>query len=216
MKMQEAIYQFQQLRQDTPENYLDSSMWHSLAIPIINQAFPGSKFIHLTRNVWDWIISAWRRGWYHAEAESHNGDYVRTRIEPVKETGDRWFKLGFMYRFYDNCISQGLQHAFVEYLRLDLRDLDDLETMNAVAVWCGFPPTITEKVRANIGTNRIQVEDIRARNLPLKVPEGYHPHAWYPEEKVGYKYERIHKFTPELVKSVSEGMRQADREMRYS
>jgi len=143
--------------------YLESSIWNCWLVPSILELWPHAQFIWLTRNVFEWAYSAYRRGWYLSLAEETRETMVRLRPQPIWPGGiSRWFKLGFLWQFYNDRIGGSLYKHRAPWIMIDVKSLNDIKVLEALRLWCEFPGTIKETVHENKGDLYVTTRELHA------------------------------------------------------
>ena len=176
--------------------YLESSLWNTWLIKPLASLWPTSKFVWMSRNLWEWAASAYRRGWYCPRTESHNGTFGLLRPIPERwwpEGVDRWYKLGWMWRVYEEAIPKLLSSTGCPWIRVDVGNLNSPAVLEALRAWCELPPGDLKPLKENDGAERITVEEIVKGGLVNALREAgmgidhalrNTPHAWVSIEEL--------------------------------
>jgi hypothetical protein len=132
--------------------YIESSIWNCWLVPSFLQLWPHARFIWLTRNVFEWAYSAYRRGWYLPLAEQQRDTMVKLRPQPIwPQDVSRWFKLGYLWQVYHKTIARSLQNCKAPWIMLDVKSLNSIDVLENLRMWCGFPGTVSRAVHENKG-----------------------------------------------------------------
>jgi hypothetical protein len=162
------------------EHYFESAHWYSWLLPTVRRAWPEARIIWMTRSLWTWARSAWRRGWYDPAVDDPDGpNGLRgslLRIQPEcgwPDNAGRWYKLGWMYQMVREQIAHDLALTGLPWVELPCELLDNLVLVNAVLKWCGLPGSVAGPARLNAGRDYVTIGELWARGLD---PPGDYPH----------------------------------------
>ena len=153
--------------------FLESAIWCSFIIPELALAFPGCRFIWLTRDIFSWSYSAYRRGWYKKGGVCTAMSVIRPEPAngwwPNDKECPRYFKLGWLYGTTWRHTYNGLVQAEQPWLNLDMCHLNDADIMNTIKEWCGFPGSLVAGAHENRGDYYATEAELRKWKLWDKI-----------------------------------------------
>lgn len=206
---------------DQQRYYLESALWNTWLIDDLAAVFPQAKFLWLTRDIYTWAQSCYRRGWYDPACEVNQERFARMRPTPPPgwPAGvSRWFKLGYYWGLYNIHAETRLKACGAPWKRVAVEELDNLLIVNYVKAWCGFPGEVTEVRRENCGADRITLAELQARGIydeiedaGLRLDALCTPSSWVSVsylKSLGLRYDfmETNPITPQIVADLQEGV----------
>lgn len=149
--------------------YVEAAHWNTLIIPWLMDTFSGSQFLVLRRrDPLAWAISAYRKGWYLPIRERLTPEEASCRLQPKAgwPVGvDRWYKLGYLYGWYQNMVDYYRNFRFSTTLHTE--DLGDPVEVARVLNPLGLEAT-TAPIHLNQGREtHVLVDELANPPRPL-------------------------------------------------